>query len=104
MITFPLFTELEKHRDEANENFHRNIRPQLVERLKAFGFETVKTDGHDIDEIIMALKTKTNGKPLFVCAKTIKGKGVPFMENQFGWHGKAIGDEDYNNAMKALEV
>ena len=38
MITFPLFTELEKHRDEANENFHRNIRPQLVERLKAFGF------------------------------------------------------------------
>ena len=76
----------------------------ITQKFKAFGFETVKTDGHDIDEIIMALKTKTNGKPLFVCAKTIKGKGVPFMENQFGWHGKAISDEDYNNAMKALEV
>ena len=44
MITFPLFTELEKHRDEANENFHRNIRPQLVERLKAFGFESISED------------------------------------------------------------
>ena len=54
MITFPLFTELEKHRDEANENFHRNIRPQLVERLnirpqlverlKAFGFVSISED------------------------------------------------------------
>ena len=44
MITFPLFTELEKHRDEANENFHRNIRPQLVERLKTFGFVSISED------------------------------------------------------------
>ena len=52
----------------------------------------------------MALKTKTTDKPLFVCAKTIKGKGVSFMENQYGWHGKALSEEDYNNAMKELEV
>ena len=44
IITFPLFTELEKHRDEANENFHRNIRPQLVEWLKAFGFASISED------------------------------------------------------------
>lgn len=76
----------------------------ITQKFKSFGFETVKANGHDIDELIMALNTKTNGKPLFVCAKTIKGKGVPFMENQFGWHGKALSQEDYDNAMKALEV
>lgn len=76
----------------------------ITEKFKAFGFETVKTDGHNIEDIITALKTNVTNKPLFVCAKTIKGKGVPFMENQYGWHGKAISDEDYDNAMKALEV
>ena len=76
----------------------------ITKKFEAFGFETVKVDGHNIDELITALKTKINGKPLFVCAKTIKGKGVSFMENQYGWHGKALAEEDYNKAMKELEV
>ncbi len=57
MITFPLFTELEKHRDEANENFHRNIRPQLVERLKAFGFASISKGVTGI----MQLQEKSKG-------------------------------------------
>lgn len=76
----------------------------ITQKFKSFGFETVKCDGHDIDELVMALKTKTTLKPLFVCAKTVKGKGVSFMENQCGWHGKALSEEDYNKAMKELEV
>ena len=44
MITFPLFSELEKHRDEANENFHHNIKPLLLERLQAFGFQNVSEE------------------------------------------------------------
>ena len=76
----------------------------ITKKFEAFGFETLKVDGHNIDELITALKTKINGKPLFVCAKTVKGKGVSFMENQYGWHGKALAEEDYNKAMKELEV
>ena len=76
----------------------------ISQKFKSFGFEVVKCDGHNINEIILALKTKTNNKPLFVLCKTIKGKGVPFMENNYSWHGKTISDEDYNNALKALEA
>ncbi|MCR5757441.1 MAG: addiction module toxin RelE [Selenomonas sp.] len=51
MITFPLFTELEKHRDAANENFHRNVSPQLIDRLKTFGFEQISKDDVEIMQI-----------------------------------------------------
>lgn len=51
MITFPLFSELEQHRDAANENFHHNIKPLLVERLKDFGFQAVNEDASGIMQL-----------------------------------------------------
>lgn len=77
----------------------------LDEKFKSFGFEVIKIDGHDINQIINALnKAKTvKGKPTAIIAKTIKGKGVSFMENIADWHGKAPKEEEYNLAIKELQ-
>jgi transketolase len=73
-------------------------------KFRSFGFEVINIDGHDMNQIIGALnKAKTiKGKPTAIIAKTIKGKGVSFMENVAGWHGKAPKEEEYNIAMKEL--
>ena len=76
----------------------------INEKFKAFGFEVIEIDGHDIKQIIDALeKAKTiKQKPTVIIAKTIKGKGVSFMENMSEWHGKAPKEEEYKVAMKEL--
>lgn len=76
----------------------------LDEKFKSFGFEVIKIDGHDMNQIINALnKAKTvKGKPTVIIAKTIKGKGVSFMENIADWHGKAPKEEEYKLAMEEL--
>ena len=81
-----------------------NIYP-IDEKFKSFGFEVINIDGHDMKEIITALnKAKTiKGRPTVIIAKTIKGKGVSFMENVADWHGKAPNEEQYNKAMEELE-
>lgn len=76
----------------------------IIKKFDAFGFTTFNIDGHNVDEIIKALKADSKGKPKFICAKTIKGKGVSFMENEVSWHGKAPNEEEYNNAINELEV
>ena len=77
----------------------------IDEKFRSFGFEIIKIDGHDISEIIKAFDLATNvkGKPTCIIAKTIKGKGVSFMEEQVGWHGKAPNEEQYIQALKELE-
>ncbi len=77
----------------------------LKEKLQSFGFEVFEVDGNNIDELITVLqKAKTvKGKPSAIIANTIKGKGVKYMENQVGWHGKAPNEEQYNEAMKELD-
>ena len=77
----------------------------IFEKFEAFGFNTLAIDGNNFDEIEAALeKAKaTKGKPTAVLAKTVKGKGVSFMENQVGWHGKACNDEEFAVATKELE-
>ena len=67
--------------------------------------ELINIDGNDFDEIRAALKEarETKGMPTAIIAKTIKGKGVSFMEDQAGWHGKAPNDEEYRIAMDELE-
>ena len=82
----------------------KNIYP-LDEKFESFGFEVLKIDGHNIAQIIEAFEKakKVKGKPTVIIANTIKGKGVSFMENQAGWHGKAPNDEQYKQAMKELE-
>lgn len=76
----------------------------IDEKFKSFGFEVIKIDGHDIDEIIKAFEVAKNvkGKPTCIIAKTIKGKGISYMENQVGWHGKAPNDEQYEQAIKEM--
>ena len=78
----------------------------LGEKFKSFGFEVIKIDGHDMNQIINALnKAKTvKGKPTVIIAKTVKGKGVSFMENIADWHGKAPKEEEYNLAMHELKA
>lgn len=76
----------------------------LDEKFKSFGFEVASINGNDFDEIEAALNTakNTKGKPFAIIAKTTKGKGVSFMENQVGWHGKAPNAEEYEIAKKEL--
>ena len=76
----------------------------LTERFQSFGFNVINVDGHNIDNLIDAFTTakQTKGKPSVIIAKTIKGKGVSFMENQAGWHGKAPSEEEFNRAMEEL--
>ncbi|MBR2944735.1 MAG: transketolase [Clostridia bacterium] len=73
-------------------------------KLLAFGWNVITIDGHNIEEILGALENAraTKGKPSVIVAKTIKGKGVSFMENQASWHGKAPNEEQYNIAVSEL--
>jgi transketolase len=73
-------------------------------KLEAFGWNVITIDGHDIEEILNAFESAkaTKGKPTAIVAKTVKGKGVSFMENEAGWHGKAPNDEEYAQAIKEL--
>ena len=74
-------------------------------KYRAFGWNVISIDGHDIEQIIDAFEKarSTKGKPTVIVAKTVKGKGVSFMENQAGWHGKAPNEEQYNQAKSELE-
>lgn len=75
-------------------------------KLEAFGWEVRNIDGHNIEEVITALEeAKTvKGKPFAIVAHTVKGKGVSFMENQAGWHGKAPSMDEFKIALKDLGV
>ena len=77
----------------------------IDEKFKAFNFHVINVDGHDFDALKAAFDEAkaTKGKPTAIIAKTIKGKGVSFMENQASWHGAAPNDEQYAQAMQELE-
>ena len=77
----------------------------IGEKFKAFNFHVIDlNDGNDMDQIADAFKEarNTKGMPTAIIAHTVKGKGVSFMENQVGWHGKAPNDEEYAVAMEDL--
>ena len=77
----------------------------IDKKFEAFNFHVINIDGNDFDQIRAAFKEarETKGMPTAIIAKTIKGKGVSFMENNAGWHGKAPNDEEYAIAMADLE-
>ena len=77
----------------------------IDKKFEAFNFHVINIDAHDFDQIRAALKEarETKGMPTAIIMKSVKGKGVSFMENQAGWHGKAPNDEQYEIAMKDLE-
>ncbi|MBQ6115938.1 MAG: transketolase [Oscillospiraceae bacterium] len=72
-------------------------------KLRAFGFDVHEIDGHDLDAIEEALSAPVSGRPKCILAHTVKGRGVSFMENQAGWHGKAPNAEQRQQALKELE-
>lgn len=76
----------------------------IDEKLKAFGFEVIVINGNDFEEIDGAFEKfhQTKDKPFAIIMKTVKGKGVSYMENKVDWHGKAPNEEEYNIAMAEL--
>ena len=76
----------------------------IDKKFEAFGWNVITIDGHDFDEILGSLeKAKSyKGAPTCIVAKTIKGKGVSFMENQAGWHGAAPNKEQCEQALKEI--
>ena len=78
----------------------------IVDKLQAFGFDVQQVDGHDFDaiEAAYAHARTVTGKPSAIFIKTVKGKGVSYMENQAGWHGKAPNDQEYAQAMEELQA
>lgn len=85
--------------DEVNSPY------PIDEKFKAFGFHVINVNGHDFDELRAAFaEAKTvKGQPTVIIMKTVKGKGVSFMENNAAWHGSAPNDEQYAVAMADLE-
>ncbi len=78
----------------------------LDKKFEAFGWHVIKIDGHNYGEIEAAYQeaAATKGQPTMILAKTVKGKGVSFMEDDAGWHGKAPSDEQYEQAKAELEA
>ena len=78
----------------------------IADKLEAFGFHTIAIDGHDFDQMEKAFaEARTvKGKPTAIVMKTVKGKGVSFMENNAGWHGKAPNDAEYAQAMDEMQA
>ena len=78
----------------------------ITEKFMSFGFNVINIDGHNMDNIIDAFTTakQTKGKPTIIIAKTIKGKGVSFMENKVEWHGKAPSEEEYKLAINEINA
>ena len=78
----------------------------LDKKLEAFNWHVIKIDGHDYDQILAALKEarETKGQPTAILMATVKGKGVSYMENNAGWHGKAPNPEEFAQAKAELEA
>ena len=78
----------------------------LDKKFESFGWHVIKIDGHDFEQIEAAYREaeQTKGQPTMILAKTVKGKGVSFMENNAGWHGKAPNDEQWAQAKAELEA
>ncbi|WHH61396.1 transketolase [Petroclostridium sp. X23] len=77
----------------------------IDEKLKSFGWHVIVIDGHDYEQILNAVNEakNTKGKPTMIIAKSVKGKGVSYMENNAGWHGNAPNKDQYEQAIKELD-
>lgn len=74
----------------------------MQKKMEAFGFESVNVDGHDIHQLLDALKHKPEGKPYAIIAETTKGKGVSFIENNKSWHQAIMGEKLYQEAVEEI--
>ena len=88
---------------QSGETMHGHDIKAYERKFKAFGWDVIAVDGHKIDEILKALKkARENVMPTVILAKTIKGKGISFIENKNGWHGKPLMGEDLKRALEEL--
>ena len=85
------------HTDQTHPNFY-----PVAEKIRAFGWETAQVDGHDAGAVYAAVANRSGRAPLMVVAKTIKGKGVSYMENVPIWHYRSPSPEEYQRALKEL--
>ena len=76
----------------------------VADKFEAFGWNVISIDGHDFAQILDAFRQarECKGRPTMIIAETVKGKGVSFMENNAGWHGKAPNDEETEQAVREL--
>ncbi len=90
-----------------NDGYTKDVMPmeRLDDKFKAFGWEVIRINGHKMEEVLAALEQgKANkGKPFCIIADTVKGKGVSFMEDVRGWHGKAPNDEQLEKALNEIK-
>jgi len=86
--------------DEVKGIHYEDIEQKFI----SFGFNTIVVDGHNIDGLLQAfsIADQTKGKPSVIIAKTVKGKGVSYMENKIEWHGRAMTNEEYKQAIEEL--
>ena len=77
----------------------------ITDKFRAFGWHVITADAHDFDSLEKAFDEadKITGKPVVIVQDSVKGRGVSYMENQVGWHGKAPNKDEYEQAMKELE-
>lgn len=88
---------------QSGETMHGHDIEAYERKFKAFGWDVIPVDGHKIDEILNAFqRARESTKPTAILAKTIKGKGVTFVEDKNGWHGKPLKEEDMRKALKEL--
>jgi transketolase len=88
---------------QSEETMHGHDIKAYERKFKAFGWDVISIDGHKIDEILKAFKkARENKMPTVILAKTIKGKGVSFVENKNGWHGKPLMGDDSKRALEEL--
>lgn len=89
---------------QRGETMYGHHLPEYVRRISAFGWKTIVVDGHSIPKIIKAYAQALHEKrrPVMIIARTIKGKGVKFMENKNGWHGKVLSEEQAEEAIEGL--
>ncbi len=88
---------------QRGETMHGWKTSDYKQKFEAFGWEARVVDGHDVGEICSALEASRNSnKPLAIIAMTVKGKGVSFMENKEGWHGRAMNEEELEKALKEI--
>lgn len=91
---------------QLETNIEEIIEPSsIADKFMSFGFNVIECDGHNISNLIDAFNSARTkkGMPTLIIAKTVKGKGVSFMENKIEWHGKAPSEEEYNKAIEELD-
>ena len=76
----------------------------IKDKIQAFGWQFIEVNGHDADEIFKKVKSKSGQKPIFVCANTVKGKGVSFMENDPIWHYRSPNLNEYKKAIQEIRM